>query len=81
MSIPAGAVVYRTAINTENLTGNGTETVAVDGLSPAGLEASLAATKTVCSPRRCFYRIRWFRHVSTEAADATISATYSGDLT
>ena len=46
--VPEGATVYRTAINVENLAASGTETVSVDGLTTAGLEASLAAL-LVCS--------------------------------
>ena len=43
VTVPAGAIVYRTAISTSNLETTGTSTVAVDGLTTAGLEASLAA--------------------------------------
>ena len=38
--VPAGATVYRTAINVTNLKASGTQTVAVDGLTTAALEAS-----------------------------------------
>ena len=41
--VPAGATVYRTAVNVSNLSTSGSSTVAVDGLTTAGLEASLAA--------------------------------------
>ncbi|MDP6224830.1 MAG: hypothetical protein QGF34_07220, partial [Candidatus Poseidoniaceae archaeon] len=43
LAIPAGAVVYRTAINVTNLSSSGSDTVAVDGLTTGGVEASLAA--------------------------------------
>ena len=81
MVIPAGAVVYRSAVNVVNLEATGTQTVAVDGLTTAGLEASLAAADGVFPEEGAATAFDGFATVSTEAADATISATYSGDLT
>ena len=79
--VPAGAVVYRTAINVTNLKASGTQTVAVDGLTTAGLEASLAAVAGVFPEVWCFYCFRWFRNRLHRSSDATITAAYSGDLT
>ena len=79
--VPEGAVVYRSAINVENLAASGTQTVAVDGLTQAGLEASLAAEDGVFPESGASTSFDGFATVSSEAADATISATYSGDLT
>ena len=79
--VPEGAVVYRSAINVENLAATGTQTVAVDGLTTAGLEASLAAVDGVFPESGASTAFDGFATVSTEAADATITATYSGDLT
>ena len=79
--IPAGAVVYRSAINVENLAATGTQTVAVDGLTTASLEASLAAADGVFPESGASTAFDGFATVSTEGSDATISAAYSGDLT
>ena len=79
--VPEGAVVYRSAINVENLAATGTQTVAVDGLTTAGLEASLAAADGVFPESGASTAFDGFATVSTEAAAATITATYSGDLT
>ena len=78
--VPEGAVVYRSAINVENLAATGTQTVAVDGLTTAGLEASLAAADGVFPESGASTAFDGFATVSTEAAAATISAAYSGDL-
>ena len=80
MVIPAGAVVYRSAVNVVNLEATGTQTVAVDGLTSASLEASLAAVGGVFPEDGASTAFDGFTTVSTEAADATISAAYSGDL-
>ena len=79
--IPAGATVYRTAINVENLEGNGTEAIAIDGLTTAGLEASLPAVDGVFPPEGGYTAFDGFTTVSPEAAGATITVTHAGDLT
>ena len=76
---PAGAVVYRSAINVENLAASGTETVAVDGLTVPGLEASLAAVGGVFPESGASTAFDGFAPSPTEAADATITALTSGD--
>ena len=78
--IPAGAVVYRTAINVENLSASGAETVSVDGLTQGGLEASLAATGGVFPEDGAATAFDGFTTVSTEVSGATVSAAYSGTL-
>ena len=78
--VPAGATVYRSAISTTNLSAAGTETVAVDGLTTEGLEASLAAVAGEFDPNGASTAFDGFATVSEEAADATISVAYSGTL-
>ena len=79
--VPAGAVVYRTAINVVNLKASGTQTVAVDGLTTAGLEASLAAVSGEFPEAGAATAFDGFSTVSSESSAATITAAYSGDLT
>ena len=78
--LPAGAVVYRTAINVENLSAAGTETVSVDGLSSSTVEASLAAVGGEFDAEGSSTAFDGFTTVSTEVSGATISAAYSGTL-
>ena len=78
--LPAGAVVYRTAINVENLSAAGTENVAVDGLTTGALEASLAAVGGEFAEEGASTAFDGFETVSTEAGGTTIAATYSGSL-
>ena len=80
MVIPAGAVVYRTAISTTNLSASGTQTVAVDGLTQSALEASLAAVAGEFPAEGATTAFDGFATTSTEAADATITAAFSGEL-
>ena len=80
LAIPAGAVVYRTAINVENLSAAGTDTVAVDGLTTSGLEASLAASGGEFDEDGAATSFDGFTTVSTEAGGATVTAAYSGSL-
>ena len=79
--VPAGATVYRTAISTTNLKASGTQTVAVDGLTQTGLEASLAAVGGEFPAAGSVTGFDGFTTVSAESGDATITAAYSGDLT
>ena len=79
--VPAGATVYRTAINVTNLKASGTQTVAVDGLTTAGLEASLAAVAGEFPAAGDATAFDGFSTVSSESSEATISVDYSGDLT
>ena len=78
--LPAGAVVYRTAINVENLSATGTDSVSVDGLTTSGAEASLSAVAGEFDPNGAATAFDGFTTVSTEASGATISAAYSGAL-
>ena len=78
--VPAGAVVYRTAISTQNLSASGTDTLAVDGLTTAGLEAILTASSGEFPSEGATTAFDGFTTTSTESADATISAAYSGEL-
>ena len=80
MVIPAGAVVYRSAVNVVNLEATGTQTVAVDGLTTAGLEASLAAVDGQFDENGASTPFDGFATVSTEASGATITITSSGTL-
>ena len=78
--IPAGAVVYRTAINVTNLSSSGTDTVAVDGLTTAGVEASLAASGGIFPESGASSSFDGFTTVSSESSDATVTAKYNGAL-
>ena len=51
LAIPAGAVVYRTAVNVSNLAASGTQTVAVDGLTSASVKPPWLLL-LVCSLKR-----------------------------
>ena len=79
--IPAGATVYRTAINVTNIEGAGTDTIAIDGLTTAGLEASLAAVDGVFPVEGGNTTFDGFATVSAEAGGATITVAHSGNLT
>ena len=81
LAVPAGAVVYRTSINTVNLSTSGTDTVAVDGLTNTSLETSLAATAGAFPAAGAASSFDGFSTVSTEAGGATISVAHSGGLT
>ena len=80
VTVPAGAIVYRTAISTSNLSTTGTSTVAVDGLTTAGLEASLAAEDGVFDENGASVPFDGFATVSTETSGATITIESSGTL-
>tara|TARA_B100001559_G_C16349968_1_gene552201 strand:- start:327 stop:896 length:570 start_codon:yes stop_codon:yes gene_type:complete len=81
VTVPAGATVYRTAINADNVATTGTSTIAVDGLTTGGLEASLPAVDGVFPPEGGTVPFDGFATVSAENAGATITVTHSGDLT
>ena len=81
LAVPAGAVVYRTGISVTNLKASGTQTVAVDGLTSAGLEASLAAVGGEFPAAGAVSAFDGLTTVSSESSGATITAAYSGDLT
>ena len=79
--IPAGATVYRTAINVQNLSASGTDTVSVSGLTTtAGTQASLAAVDGEFPAEGASTAFDGFTTVSEEASGTTISAAYSGAL-
>ena len=81
LAIPANAVVYRTAINVTNLSASGSETVSVDGLTSASVEASLAASGGVFPEEGAASGFDGFTTVSTEGSSgATVTAQYSGNL-
>ena len=80
MVIPAGATVYRSAITAVNVSAAGTETVAVDGLTTASLEASLAAVGGEFPSAGATTEFDGFQTTSSEAAAAPISVAYSGSL-
>ena len=80
LTIPAGAIVYRSAINVTNLSASGSDTVNVDGLTSAGLEADLAASGGVFPEEGNATGFDGFTTTSTETGGATISAQYSGAL-
>ena len=81
VTVPAGATVYRTAVNVSNLSTSGSSTVAVDGLTTAGLEASLAASSGEYSVNGASTTFDGFATVSTESAATTLTISHSGDLT
>ena len=83
LTIPAGAKVYRTAISVQNLSAAGTETVAIDGLTSASVEASLAAVGGVFPEAGAIGPELGFDFgttQSTESSAATVTAAYSGSL-
>ena len=67
-------------LSTTNLKTTGTQTVAVDGLTTAGLEASLAAVGGEFPEAGASTAFDGFATVSTEGSDATISVAHSGGL-
>lgn len=80
MVLPAGAVVYRTAITASNLSASGTDTVAVDGLTTAGLEVSLAAVAGEFPSEGATTAFDGFATVSSETSAASITVAYSDEL-
>ena len=80
LAIPAGAVVYRTAINVTNLSSSGSDTVAVDGLTTGGVEASLAAVSGEFPAEGSASAFDGFTTVSTESSGATVTAKLNGAL-
>ena len=81
VTIPAGATVYRTAISTSNISTTGTNSVAVDGLTTAGLEASLSAVDGEFDANGASTPFDGFATVSTESVAATVTIAHTGDLT
>jgi len=81
VTVPAGATVYRTAINADNIETVGAGAIAIDGLSQATLEATLAATDGAFDVNGASTAFDGFTTVSAEAAGATITITNSADLT
>ena len=78
--VPAGAKVYRSAVSVQNLSGSGTDTVAVDGLTSAGLEATLTAVAGEYPAEGATTTFDGFQTLSSESSDATVSVTFSGEL-
>ena len=78
--VPAGATVYRTAINAENIEGVGTEAISIDGLTTAGLKASLPAVGGEFPAEGGYTAFDGFATVSVESADATITVAHAGNL-
>ena len=81
VTVPAGAVVYRTAISTSNLATTGTGSVAVDGLTTSGLEASLSAVAGEFDANGASTAFDGFATVSSESSGATITIANTGPLT
>ena len=83
VTVPAGATVYRTAINADNVATTGTSTIAIDGLTTGGLEASLPAVDGVSSPLKVQQpsRLMVSQLSPLNLLDATITVAHSGDLT
>ena len=81
VTVPAGATVYRTAISTSNLSTSGTNSVSVDGLTTAGLEASLSAVGGAFDANGAATAFDGFATVSAESSAATVTIAHSGDLT
>ena len=80
--IPAGATVYRTAVSVYNLSADGTDTVAANGLTNADLEtgSTLTAVAGVFPAEGATTTFDGFTTVSAESGAATITADYSGAL-
>ena len=81
LTVPAGAVVCRSSADIVNLKATGTQTIAVDGLTSASLEASLAAVGGEFPEAGAKTAFDGFTTVSGESSAATNTAAYSGDLT
>ena len=80
--IPAGAIVYRSAISTTNLTAGAAETVAVDGVATAAAKASLAADADgAFDPEGVGSTFTLDSSFTAEATDVTVEVDYSGTLT
>ena len=80
VAVPANATVYRTAISTSNLKTTGTNSVAIAGLTTAGLEASLAATGGEFDANGASTPFDGFATVSEEGSGATLSVAHTGGL-
>jgi len=79
--VPAGSTVYRTAVSTSNLSGSGTDTVSVSGLTTtAGTQAVVTAVDGVFPVEGGTTTFDGFTTQSVEATDTTISAAFSGEL-
>ena len=80
--VPAGATVYRTAINAVNLKASGTDTVRVDGLTTTtNTEATLTASSGAFPAAGATTSFDFGTTKSVENSEITISAPYSGALT
>ena len=80
--VPAGATVYRTAINAVNLKASGTDTVRVDGLTTTtNTEATLAASGGAFPAAGATTSFDFGTTKSVESSEITITAPYSGALT
>ena len=78
--VPAGAVVYRTAINVQNISASGSDTVFVDGLTSSGVAAVLTASSGAFPEDGATSSFDGYTTTSTESTDATIQANFSGEL-
>ena len=85
LTVPANAVVYRTAISTVNLKASGTQTVKVEGLTTGTAEASLAAVSGDFPAAGSATGFDGFAsgasNTSAESSAAVITAKASGNLT
>ena len=85
LTVPANAVVYRTAISTVNLKASGTQTVKVEGLTTATAEATLTAAAGEFTAAGSATAFDGFAsgaaNTSSESSAAVITAKASGDLT
>ena len=79
-AVPSGGVVYRTAISTQNLTGSGSDTIAVSGLTTGGVQASLSASGGVFPEAGATSTFDGFTTTSTETSGATVEVAHSGSL-
>ena len=80
--VPAGATVYRTAINAVNLKASGTDTVRVDGLTTTtNTEATLTASSGAFPAAGATTTFDFGTTKSVESSEITITAPYSGALT
>ena len=79
--VPEGAVVYRSAITAVNLATTGTGTVAVDGISTAAVEASLAAVAGVFPEEGAATDFLFTTTLTPEGSDVNITIANSSELT
>ena len=76
--IPTGASVYRTGVTAVNLTGSGTDTLTVAGVTPAAVSTSASGVYPAAGGVTAFAGLG---SITPEASDATITVVASDGFT